>query len=97
MKKTYYHCAPFENLPGILGEGLVPGCEGIVYLTEDPRRSAMFVAIRGVKEILNVIVELDEEEVVETFDHSQAFFKCRCFGYPGTIPPEKLKFCKIEL
>ncbi len=85
MKKKYYHATPYENLPSILENGIMPGFEGIVYLCETATDSLKFVAIRGCQDILVIEVELNEDDVIETFDHSEAFFKCKAFGYQETI------------
>ena len=85
MTKTYYHATPFENLNSIMNQGIRKGCDGVVYLTEKPEEAARFVAIRGYRKILVLGVELDDEMVSESFDHSEAFFKCKAFTYPENI------------
>ena len=85
MLKSYYHATPFENLNSILKKGILTGCDGVVYLTENPDEAARFVAIRGHKKILVIEVELEEEMVEESFDHSMIFFRCRAFTYPQDI------------
>lgn len=39
-----------------------------------------FAYMRGNTDVLVLKVKVNEKDVIETFDHSQAFFKCRCFG-----------------
>ena len=85
MKKIYYHATPMENLGSILSEGIHKGIDGLVYLTEAPDEAARFVFIRGCKDIVVFKVEVEEGLVEETFDHSQAFFGCRAFGYNSNI------------
>lgn len=85
--KKYYHATSFRNLYSILDEGIKPGCDGMVYLCDNPDGAAKFVAIRGMLDILVLEVNLVEEEVEESFDHSQAFFKERAFIYPRGILP----------
>ena len=85
MIKTYYHATSFENLDSIFEKGIQTGCDDVVYLCEKPDEAARFVAIRGYKKILVVGVNLKEDMVEESFDHSQAFFKCRAYMYPENI------------
>lgn len=93
----FYHATSMDNLSSIMENGLKPGSDGLVYLTKDPKEALRFLAIRGAKEALVVKVSLSEERVMETFDHSYAFFKCRCFGYEGVIPVSKIKnYLKYE-
>lgn len=85
MTKTYYHATPFENLNSIMNQGIRKGCDGVVYLTEKPEEAVRFVAIRGCRKILVLGVDLEDDMVSESFDHSQAFFQCRAFAYPEDI------------
>ena len=85
MLKSYYHATPFENLNSIFKKGITRGIDGVVYLAEKPEEAARFVAIRGFDKILVIEVELEDDMVEESFDHSQAFFKCRAFMYPHDI------------
>lgn len=90
MTRTYYHATPFENLESIMDQGLLRGCDGVVYLTEKPEEAMRFVAIRGCTEILVVGVEVKEEMVEESFDHNENFFKCRAYTYKGDIPADEI-------
>lgn len=85
MIKKYYHATPFENLGSIFAKGIRKGCDGVVYLTEKPEEAVRFIAIRGCKKVLVIEVEIEENLVKESFDHSQAFFRCRAYAYPGDI------------
>lgn len=97
MTKTYYHATPFENLESIMDQGILRGCDGVVYLTEKPDEAARFVAIRGYMKILVVGVEIEEDFVEESFDHNPAFFKCRAYTYEGDIPADEItEFLKYE-
>lgn len=84
-KKKFYHATDFKNLHSILEEGIKPGFEGIVYLAETKEDARKFVALRFYEKVVVIEVELEESDVEETFDHNYSFFKCRAFGYPGTI------------
>lgn len=89
--KRYYHATKYANLNNIIGRGILPGCDGLVYLAETKEDAMKFVAIRLINEPIMVLeVELDPTEVFETFDHSYTFFKCRAFGYGGCIPYDQV-------
>lgn len=91
MTKTYYHATPFENFESIARQGILKNrYEGVVYLTEKPEEAARFLAIRLCREILVCEVEVDESLVKESFDHNEAFFKCRAYVYHGNIKPEEI-------
>ena len=97
MTKTYYHATPLENLESIMDQGIRKGYDGVVYLTEKPDEAARFVAIRGCMKILVLGVELEEDLVNESFDHSQAFFKCKAYSYSDDIPADEItEFRKYE-
>ena len=81
MKKTYYHATDMKNLISVSEKGLLRGCDGIVYLTEKPEESLRFIFLRGYNNALVLEVELDEKDVVETFDHSYNFFKFYRLAY----------------
>lgn len=97
MTKTYYHATPFENLESIMDQGILRGCDGVVYLTEKPEEAARFVAIRGCREILVLGIELEEDLVNESFDHSKTFFKCKAYMHSDDIPADEItEFLKYE-
>lgn len=89
MTKTYYHATPFENLESIMKDQEIHrGCDGVVYLTDKPKDAVKFLAIRGYTKILVLGINLEEDLVEESFDHSEAFFKCKAYMYPENIPYE---------
>jgi len=97
MKRTYYHATPYENLFSVTEKGIIKGIDGVVYLTEKPYEAARFVAIRGFDKILVLGVEIDEDKVKESFDHSEAFFKCKAYFYPEDISVDEIiSFSKYE-
>ena len=85
MLKSYYHATPFENLGSIFEKGIQKGHDGVIYLTEQPDEAARFVAIRGCRKILVIEVVIEEDMVEESFDHSEAFFKCKAYMYSDNI------------
>ena len=93
--KVMYHATDYDNLYSILENGLkVNSIDGLVYLAETPEDALKFVCLRGYKKIVSFKVKIykkDEDKLIETFDHSYNFFKCRSFGYMGNIPPEHIE------
>ena len=99
--KYYYHATSFDNLGSILCNGISPGPDGLVYMCDNPKDSLKFLYIRRIRQILVCkikILKQDESNIIETFDHSKAFFKCRAFGYKGVITTDKIAdYIKYEL
>jgi len=86
-----YHGTAERNLISILEEGIKPGPEGCVFLAETQFDALKFLALRCFDEDIIVFeVEVSEEKVEETFDHSYSFFKCKAYGYFGKIEPSML-------
>lgn len=90
MKKKFYHATNFDNLNSIYEKGILKGYDGVVYLTETREDALKFVMFRQYKNILVLEVELDEDEVFETFDHSYTFFQCKAFATENDIPMSKV-------
>lgn len=90
MLKTYYHATPLKNMDSIFKLGIQTGRDGFIYLTTEPEDAAKFIAVRSYDDILVVEVMLEEELVRESFDHSQAFFKCRAYYIDENIPSEDI-------
>lgn len=89
--KKFYHATTNEKVAIILKEGLRAdlNIEGIVYLCEKPEDAAKFLMVRGYKDFVVLECELDESELEEQFDHSQSFFRCRCWGLPRNVKPNE--------
>lgn len=82
-----YHATNYDNFLSILNNGITSGTDGIVYMCLTPEDAIKFLFIRGVRDILVIEVKVPknlDNTIIETFDHSEEFFKCRCFG--STIP-----------
>lgn len=98
MKTKLWHATSYDNLSAILEQGILCGCEGLVYACVLPEEAARFVAIRGVKKILLIEFKVDDKDVHESFDHSFTFFQCKSFCIQHAIKPESLlSFRKLEL
>lgn len=94
----YYHATPYENLDSIIDNGLKRGMDNVIYLADNPKSAALFVALRGCRDILVVEVKLPKSKVSESFDHCENFFKCKAFTYNKDIKFEKLtNFTRYDL
>lgn len=85
--RTLYHATPLSNLGSICCDGIKPGIDGIVYFCDSALDSLKFAMVHGVKEVLVCTCKLPAVDVFETFDHSEAFFKCKCYGVNHTVSP----------
>ena len=83
----YYHGTSYSNLLKIIEDGKIKtSIEGIVYLAKTKEEAFRFVALRYMtKDIAIIELELNESKIIETFDHSQKFFKAKAFGYEGDM------------
>lgn len=81
----FYHATDYNNLSKIVHKGLIPGVDGIIYLTDSFENALKFVMFRGYERILVCEIDLDEDQVEETFDHNYAFFQCKSYGYSEVI------------
>lgn len=92
-----YHATAFSNLGSILSKGIKNGFDGVIYLAETREDALKFVAIRLIGQPIAVIeVEIDndnEKDILESFDHSQAFFKCRAWMSTEEISPDRISNC----
>jgi len=87
--KTYFHATSYDNLIHIMHDGIKAGCDGLVYMCEKEEDAIKFPIIHGVPKIITFKIKIKEpDKVIETFDHSYAFFKCRCWGFMGDIPAD---------
>lgn len=91
----YYHGTSYSNLLKIIeDEKIKTSIEGIVYLAKTKEEAFRFVALRYMTEDIAVIeLELNESNIIETFDHNQKIFKAKAFGYKGEIDTECATNC----
>lgn len=94
----YYHAAPPKTMNKILEDGMIKASwDGGVYLCKKPEEAVRFVAIRGYKKIAVIEVELDEDEVMESYDHDPEFFGCKAYIYQYHIKiPENARIKMYE-
>lgn len=90
MTKKYYHATPWENADSILKMGIQPDRMGNIFLADSPVNASKFLLIRGFNPIAVFGVELDDSQVEETFDHNEAFFRCKAWIYEGEIKVDQI-------
>lgn len=85
-----YHATTQANFNKIVEDGFLRPCgfDRCIFLADNKTSAAMFLALRGEKKI--IVFEVDsnvlyEDELTESFDHSQSFFKCRAYMYTDDI------------
>ena len=85
----YYHATTEQAGKGIIADGVIKtGFDGVVYLADSVNNACKFLLIRFVSDpiVIFEIDNLDESKVEESYDHSEAFFKCKAWMYPEDIP-----------
>ena len=82
----FYHATTLENMEKIAASGFIKkSWDGVVYLCKDPIDACKFLVLRGLRKMCVIETELDENDVQESFDHSQSFFKCKAYIHNGDI------------
>lgn len=82
----YYHAAPKATMKKIVGEGRIRKTwDGVVYLCKEAVDSCKFLVIRGMREMSVIEVDIDEDEVEESHDHAESFFRCKAYMHEGDI------------
>lgn len=82
----YYHAAPKATMKKIVGEGRIrKSWDGVVYLCKEAVDSCKFLVIRGMREMSVIKVDIDEDEVEESHDHAESFFRCKAYMHEGDI------------
>ena len=86
----YYHATDIKNMISITLEGIKTEIDGCVYLTKTKEDAVKFIAIRTNNDIIVFEVELNENNVKESYDHNEKFFKCKAYYYDKDITPDKI-------
>lgn len=82
----FYHATPWESAGQIQKDGKIKASwDGGVYLCKDPADSCKFMIIRFVQRVAVIEVDLPEESVQESYDHSEEFFGCKAYIHEGDI------------
>lgn len=89
--KTYYHATSLTNLVSILDTGIeLCNIEQYVYLCEKPEDCLKFALLHGEHNVLVCECVCNKKDIIETFDHSKYFFKCRCFASTKPISEKNI-------
>lgn len=83
----YYHATSEKAFNSIMKEGVIKtGIDGIIYLTISREDALKFIGFRLIGQPIYMLeVELNDNDVFETFDHSYKFFKCKSYGVDKNI------------
>ena len=97
----YYYATTKECIAKIVKDRVIShSCGGVVFLCTDPIDACKFIAIRGEKEVYTIEVDLPEDCIKESDDHSETFFRCKAYTYFGDIKltgKEKVQRYKFDL
>lgn len=91
--QIYYHATTEDKAFRIIEEGIKPGVDNVVYMCTTAIDAAKFLMVRGIHPIYVFkfkIYKKEEHLVSESFDHSEAYFKCKAYTFKGTIEPSRL-------
>ena len=82
----FYHATTIKNAESIAEEKVIKkGWDGMVYLCTKKEDACKFLFVRLIREVCVIEVDLNEEDVEESFDHSESFFKCKAYMHKGDI------------
>lgn len=81
----FYHATTKDNAIAIMADGVIKRGLGGVFFCKDPHDACKFLLLRGVRDIAVITVDLKEDEVEESFDHSEAFFQCKAYTHYDDI------------
>ena len=89
-----YHATDLKNIGSIDLDGIQTR-GGFVFLAEHADLAAAFLALRGVTQVIAIAVDVPEEDMEESFDHNEGWFRritklesCRCYTCRHNIDPE---------
>ena len=89
----FYHATPKENIFSIMKEGIKIGWDGCIYLCKSPTDCLLFFISNPLnkgKRFAVIPIDLDPEQVKESYDHNKEFIKCDAYFYDKPIPAEKI-------
>lgn len=91
MKKTMYHATSMDNLMSITDNGLlVDKCSMGIFMCDKPEDCLKFVYLHGLLDVLMLTIKIDEKDFEESFDHNEAFFKCKAYVTYKDIPTKDI-------
>lgn len=81
----FYHATSFENMQKIIDDGKIKSSLGEVFLCKKPLDACKFLALRGLRNVSVIEVELNKNDVQESYDHAESFFRCKAYVHNGDI------------
>lgn len=86
MRKLY-HGTSIENFNSMVKDGVIKTSyfSQCIYCCQSKEDVLKFMYIYQVTPCIILEIEVPDEDVVETFDHSPVFFQCRCFGITKAV------------
>ena len=93
---TLYHATKKNNVFPIMREGLKAGTDGAVYFSDTPENALKFMVVGNTEreEYAVIPVEFETDDIEESHDHDESFFKCKAWAYNGDIPKERIPMLK---
>jgi len=82
----FYHATTPEKMCSILDDAILEANDcGEVFLCKEPLDACKFLICRGISRISVIEIEIDENDVVPSNDHSESYFQCQAFIHNGDI------------
>lgn len=82
----FYHATTPENMQKIIDDGKIKhSFGGEVFLCKKPLDACKFLVLRGLRKVYVIEVELNKNNVQESYDHAESFFRCKVYVHNGDI------------
>ena len=108
----FYHATDYDNLPSIMGKGIVPGIDGVVYSAENGHLSMAWMCMTRpqTKKVISIPYRADMKTHRPASDHSPFMLEflgaklketsydmgTKVYETTETIKPEQIMFDKIK-
>ncbi len=110
-EEIFYHATDYDNLPSIMGKGIVPDIDGVVYSSEDGHLSTIWICRTKphIKKVILIPYKADMATHRPAGDHSPSMLDflganleetrynrdTKVYETTETIKPEQIIFDKI--
>ena len=81
-----YHATDEQSARSIIQDGKIKTRFGEILLTDSVNNALKFLLFRGLDKVIIFEVDVDESKMLESFDHSEAFFGCKAWMVFEDIP-----------
>lgn len=81
----FYHATSLENMQKIIDDGKIKSSFGEVFLCKKPLDACKFLVLRGLRKVYVIEVELNKNNIQESYDHAESFFRCKAYVHNGDI------------